>query len=508
MSSLVVLPILVPALTAALCLAVWRSTPAKRLLGVTGSALHLAAAVALLARVISEGPQAMQTGSWPVPFGITIVADHLSALMVLLGALMGLATAIYSLADIDESGQRFDFFPLLHVLLTGVSGAFLTGDLFNLYVWFEVMLMSSFVLIVLGGGREQMEGGLKYVTLNLVSSAVFLAGVGMLYATAHTLNMADLAKRLPQIAAVEPGFVQAIGALFLIGYGVKAAVVPLHFWLPASYHTPPAAVSAIFAGLLTKVGVYAMIRVFVVILPPSGAIFELLLWIATITMVIGVLGAFSQFEIRRILSFHIVSQIGYMVLGLALVASPDPDVRRLGLAAAVFYIGHHIVVKTNLFFLGGAVRHLRGTYDLKPLGGLMTATPGLAVLFLVPALSLAGIPPLSGFWAKLAVLRAGLQGGEYVAVAAAIFAGLLTLLSMMKIWNEAFWKTPPDGVGSGPAASRGQLLLLVAPIAMLALVTLLIGLFPQPLFEFAGQAADQLLDPSAYAEAVGLEAVR
>jgi len=501
-SNLVVFPILVPALTTALCLVAWRSPATRRALGVSGSALHVVVAVALLVEVWTNGPVVLHVGSWQAPFGISLVADLLGALMVLLGALTGLATAVYSLADIDEERQRSGYFALLHVLLMGVSGAFLTGDVFNLYVWFEVMLMASFVLTALGGERAQMEGALKYVTLNLVSSAIFLTAAGLLYATTRTLSFADLALRMPGVIEEHPLFAQALAGLFLVAFGIKAALFPLYFWLPASYHTPPAAVSAIFAGLLTKVGVYALIRVFVLVFPGLPALFSAMLLLAGFTMVVGVLGAYSQFEIRRILSFHIVSQIGYMVLGLALVASPVPEVRRLGLAAAVFYIGHHIIVKANLFLIGGVVRALRGTYRLAGLGGLFKAYPWLAVLFLIPALSLAGIPPLSGFWAKLAMIRAAIRGEEYVAVGAALFAGLLTLMSMIKIWNEAFWKPAPEDAAHTEPVGKRRLALLVAPIAMLAAITVLIGIYPEPLFALADRAADQLLDPSDYVDLV------
>jgi multicomponent Na+:H+ antiporter subunit D len=506
-SNLIVFPILVPALTTALCLVAYRSPATRRALGVSGSVLHVGVSVALLVHVLSHGPAVLNVGSWQAPFGISLVADLLGALMVLLGALTGLATAIYSLADIDEERQRFGYFPLLHVLLMGVSGAFLTGDVFNLYVWFEVMLIASFVLTALGGERSQMQGALKYVTLNLVSSAIFLAAAGLLYATTRTLSFADLALRMPEVIEGQPLFAQSLAGLFLVAFGIKAALFPFFFWLPASYHTPPAAISAIFAGLLTKVGVYALIRVFVLIFPGIPALFGVLLFLSGFTMVVGVLGAYSQFEIRRILSFHIVSQIGYMVLGLALVASPDPAVRRLGLAAAVFYIGHHIIVKANLFLIGGTVRALRGTYDLQHLGGLFRAYPWLAVLFLVPAFSLAGIPPLSGFWAKLAMIRAGLRGEEYLLVGAAIFAGLLTLMSMIKIWNEAFWKPAPDDAPATEPVPAGRLALRIVPIAGLAAITVLIGLFPEPLFALADRAADQLLDPSGYVRLVLPEAM-
>jgi multicomponent Na+:H+ antiporter subunit D len=507
MKMLLFLPVLIPLVSAAAALVAWRSERTQRVIGIAGAAALFAATIALAGAVHREGVIATQAGGWPAPFGITLVADTLTALMVVVTGLMGFAVAVYSSVEVDASRRAFGFYPLLHVLLMGVCGAFLTGDLFNLYVCFEVMLIASFVLLALGGERPQMEGALKYVTLNMVSSAIFLAGVGLLYGLTGTLNIAHLSQLVPLVATSNPNLVAAVGGLFLVSFGIKSGVFPLYFWLPSSYHTPPVATSAIFAGLLTKVGVYALIRVFTLVFADASSAYRLLLWIAGLTMLAGVLGAVSQFHVRRILSFHIISQIGYMVMGLGLLFSPNEAARRLGLIAAVFYIVHHIVVKTNLFLIGGLIRRLRGTEELKTTGGLFVDAPWLAALFVVPALSLAGIPPLSGFWAKLAMIRAGLEAEQWVLVGAAIVAGLLTLMSMIKIWNEAFWKPLPEGAtlpGDGHSTGNARLAAMVAPVVVLALVTIALGLFPQTLLDWAGRAGDQLLDPSAYRAAVDL----
>lgn len=485
-----ILPILIPLLTAIAALLAWRWRHAQRWISTIGAAGLLAAAIGLILSVSEDGIQAAQMGNWSAPFGITLVADLFSAIMVVLAGLMGLAVAIYSLASMDEERERFGYYPLLHILLMGVCGAFLTGDMFNLYVWFEVMLVTSFVLLALGCEKAQLEGAVKYVTLNLISSALFLAAVGMLYGAAGTLNMADLAIQLSQSA--RPGLITTLGILFLIAFGIKAAVFPLFFWLPASYHTPPVAVSGIFAGLLTKVGVYALIRVFTLLfVQDTGYTHTLILVIAGLTMITGVLGAVAQDQFRRILSFHIVSQIGYMIMGLGLFTP-------LALAGSVFYIMHHIIVKTNLFLISGVANRIQGTGELKKSGGLYAAYPGLSVLFLIPALSLAGIPPLSGFWAKLTLVRAGLETGQYLIVAAALGVSLLTLFSMTKIWGETFWKTSPVPL----PAPRRQPAALILPIAALALITVVIGLAAEPLFTLAMRAAEQLLNPADYIQAV------
>jgi multicomponent Na+:H+ antiporter subunit D len=496
MNVLLILPIIIPMFTGILSLFSRYSLPTQRLVSLMGTAALLASSIALVFDVYRDGIQVAQMGGWPAPYGITLVADLFGAIMVLLAGIVGLAVAVYSRVSIDRQREQFGYHPLYQFLLMGVCGAFLTGDLFNLYVWFEVMLMASFVLMALGGERGQMEGAIKYVALNLVSSSMFLAALGLLYGMAGTLNMADLAQKFSASPPTQsPGLVTTVGILFMIAFGIKAAVFPLYFWLPASYHTPPAAVSALFAGLLTKVGVYALIRVFTLIfLEDIGYTHNLLLVIAALTMVSGVLGAAAQNEFRRVLSFLIISHIGYMVMGLGLFTS-------LALAGSVFYTVHHIIAKTNLFLVSGVVERLGGTPELKKLGGLYRAQPALALLFLVPAMSLVGIPPLSGFFAKLSLVRAGLETGQYILVAVALGVSILTLFAMLKLWAEAFWKLEPQSE-AGPGRLDMDVRAWLYPIVFLAALTILIGFGAGPLFQFALQAGEQLMDPSIYIQAV------
>ena len=490
----VFLPLFVPLLTTILCLLAWKHVVWQRALSVLGSLALLAGSLALLWVVSQDGIQTAQSGDWPAPYGITLVADLFSAIMVCLAGLMGLSVSVYALGSIDPQREAFGFHPLMQALLLGVCGAFLTGDLFNLYVWFEVMLIASFVLVALGGERAQLEGALKYVTLNLLSSSLFLAAAGIFYSLAGTLNLADLSRVLGDPS--HPVLLHAAAMLLFVAFGIKAAVFPLFFWLPASYHTPPVAVSAILAGLLTKVGVYALIRVSTLLFWDATWFAQTLMLVtAGLTMVTGVLGAASQNEFRRILSFHIISQIGYMVMGLAIFTP-------LALAGAVFYIVHHIIVKTNLFLIAGIVARIRGSYQLKELGGFYRDWPWLSLLFLIPALSLAGIPPLSGFWAKFALVRAGLEEERYWLVGAALAVGLLTLYSMTKIWAEVFWKATPATTATLDDTTSPPLYLLVAPAVLLAALTVTIGFSAEPLFHLTSQAADQLLNPQQYVQAV------
>ncbi|HET6424910.1 MAG TPA: Na+/H+ antiporter subunit D [Planctomycetaceae bacterium] len=500
MNTLLILPVIVPLATAALMLLSHRRGATQQVIALFSTALQLIVAALLFHAVHTRGIQVTQFGGWPARYGITFVADLLSALMVLLSGTIAMATVVYSLANIDRQRRAFGFYPLMQVLLMGANGAFLTGDLFNLYVWFEVLLIASFVLLVLGNERPQMEGALKYVTLNLISSMLFLTAIGILYGSVGALNMADIAMKLSRLPVSMTG---ALAMLFLVAFGIKAAVFPLFFWLPDSYHTPPVTVIALFAGLLTKVGIYSMIRIFSLFFPLNASPDQtLILVMAGLTMVIGVLGAVAQTEVRRILAFHSVSQMGYIMMGFGLFTAAS-------LGGAIFFLLHHSVVKSNLFLISGVIQRRRGTTRLSQLGDLIRTEPWLAGLFLVTALSLAGMPPLTGFWAKLALVQAGLEIGSsssFAIVGVSLAVSILTLISMIKIWNEAFWKPRPDDALPASVPSRTATFLMYAPIVLLTALTVLFGLAPEPLLVVVRDAAEQLLHRPHYVKAVlGME---
>ncbi len=494
MSWILSFPLLIPFAASVLAFLL-KDGPGGRWVSVIASAAMLVASGVLMTTVLEEGVIAGQMGGWPAPFGITLVADLLSAVMVVITAITALAVSIYAMSDVNQRIAGLGYHALFQVLIAGVCGAFLTGDLFNLYVWFEVMLIASFGLLVMGGTKAQLDGGVKYVALNLISTILFLTGIGILYGMTGTLNLADLALAVPEIE--NQAMVTVVAMMFMVAFGVKAAVFPLFFWLPAAYHTPAFSTSAVFAGLLTKVGVYALMRMFtLVFVGDISFTHEILLWVACFTMVTGVLGAAAQNDFRKILSFHIVSQIGYMILGLALMTP-------LAILGAVFYLVHHIIVKANLFLVAGVANRIAGSTDLKKIGGLYASAPLLAILFLVPAFSLAGFPPLSGFWAKFLLVKAALEIDAGFVAFIALLVGLFTIYSMTKIWGEAFWPRHPDGIEPKLSSiDRRTLWPLLLPIAGLAVLTCIIGLFPEPFVQFAERTAGQLLDPSEYIQAV------
>jgi multicomponent Na+:H+ antiporter subunit D len=489
-NDLVAVPAAAPLFMAGLAIIAGRWRPAQRAISVSTLVAQTGMAALLLVRVDRGGPMTVDAGGWPAPIGITLVIDRFAAIMLLVSALMLLAVLVYAIGQGGVERDHVGFHPVYLVLSAGIASSFLTGDLFNLFVSFEVMLSASYVLLTLGGRRDQIRTGMTYVVISLIASALFLTTIAFIYASTGTVNLADLAGKL---GTLPDELRLALVLLLLVVFGIKAALFPLFFWLPDSYPTAPTAVTAIFAGLLTKVGVYAIIRTQTLLLEPGDRPQMLLLATAGATMLVGVLGAIAHNDIKRILSFHIISQIGYMIMGLALFTVA-------GLAGAIFYIVHHIVIKTTLFLTGGLVEDRTGTGHLDRLGGLAGSAPTLGVLFLVTALSLAGIPPSSGFVAKLALVGAGIESGQHAIVAVSLLVSLLTLFSMTKIWAGVFWGAPePPRHRHRPYPA-----LMVASTATLTAMSLVIALAAGPLLDLATRAAADLLDQSQYLEAVDL----
>ncbi|HVM40012.1 MAG TPA: Na+/H+ antiporter subunit D [Acidimicrobiia bacterium] len=485
---MIALPVALPLLAAALSIVVGRWRNAQRAISVATLAVLLAVAVAILVDVDVHGAATAHAGGWAPPLGITLVADRFAALMLVTAAVMLLSVLLYAIGQGGTERRHVGFHPVYLVLAAGISSSFLTGDLFNLFVSFEVMLTASYVLLTFGGRSDQVRTGMTYVVISLIASAVFLAAIAFTYAAAGTVNLADLAVRMADLPV---GLRQGLVLALLVVFGIKAAVFPLFFWLPDSYPTAPTAVTAVFAGLLTKVGVYAIFRTQTLLLGAPDRPVALLLVVAGATMLVGVLGAIAQNDIKRILSFHIISQIGYMVMGLAFFTVA-------GLAAGIFYVVHHIVVKTTLFLAGGLVEHRTGTGLLDRVAGMVRSAPVLGMLFLLPALSLAGIPPFSGFVAKLALVQAGFSAGEYAVVAVSLLVSILTLFSMTKIWAGAFW-----GDVQPPAEEqRAMPVLMVGSAAGLTALSLVVALAAAPLLGVATRAAEDLLDRRVYVETV------
>lgn len=527
---LVPLVVLIPLGSAALALAL----PGRRRLQQLITVVALTAVVALSGTfmwlVDQQGTLVMQVGGWAAPFGISLVVDRLSALMLTVSAVVLLGVLLFSLgqglADGDDETPVSIYYPTYLVLGAGVCNAFIAGDLFNLYVGFEILLVASYVLITLGGTGPRIRAGITYVVVSLVSSILFLVSIALVYAATGTVNIAQLTLRIAEL----PDNIQLLLNLaLLIAFGIKAAIFPLAFWLPDSYPTAPAPVTAVFAGLLTKVGVYAIIRSQTQLFPYSN-VDGLLLVVAAFTLVVGILGAISQLDIKRLLSFTLISHIGYLIFGIGMATSA-------GYAATIYYISHHIIVQTTLFLAVGLIERHGGTTSLTSLGGMLRAAPVIAVLFFIPMLNLGGIPPFSGFIGKLGLFTAAAElntPGAYWLMGVGALVSLLTLYALARTWSLAFWRTRAAAIdGSNAPVSdtpEGRMLqgrenaliehlhdapdalplqeqrdtptLMIAATAGMVGVSLLLTIFAGPLYAYATRAGEQLAQSDLLVEAV------
>jgi len=519
MNALVPLLVIIPLVGAAVTLILGRYPRVQIVLSVTALTAVTAAAGVLLAVVDSTGnPIVVKVGGWEPPFGIVLVVDRLSAIMVLVSSLMLLGVLIFAvgqgIADRDRDTPVSIFHPTYLILAAGLFDAFIAGDLFNMYVGFEMLLAASYVLLTLGGTGSRIRAGTTYVVVSLVSSLLFIGAIALIYGATGTVTMALLSERIRAL----PLEVQMIlCAALLIGFAVKAAVFPLSFWLPDSYPTAPAPVTAVFAGLLTKVGVYAIIRTDKLLFFDVPLTVPLLI-VGGLTMLIGILGALAQADVKRLLSFTLVSHIGYMIFGVAIGTE-------LATGATIYYIVHHITVQTALFLVVGLIERTGGSTSITKLGGLLKKAPFVAALFFIGALNLGGIPPFSGFLGKVGLFEAGAADPSplvYVLIGAGAVTSLLTLYALMRVWNMAFWRPKKDvegyespmieslqespdavnGTATGVATANRTSVLMVGATTGLIGLTLCLTVFAGPLFALADRAAGNVATPDSYVESV------
>ncbi len=441
----------------------------------------------LFSRVMSAGPLSMTMGKWLPPFGISFTADVLGAGFALAGAVATLCVVLYLQGDTPESAVRDGVYPLILLLLAGVSGAFLTGDLFNLYVWFEVMLIASFGLLVLAGHPLQLDAAVKYGVLNFLATTLFLMGLGLLYGLIGTLNMADI---IGKASSADAAPLTAIAALFALAFGMKAAVFPVNAWLPASYHAPPAGISALMGGLLTKVGVYAVLRTLILLLPAAREhLGPMLLAVAIATALLGPLSAIAETNLRRAIGFLLIGGVGLMLLCLA-------SVQGSAVAGSVAYGVHAILTLTALYMIAGLVERATGQTDTRQMRGLYAANSLLSILFLVLILAISGVPPFLGFWPKLLMLQGFIGSTDWVAAFTVLLNALLTLIAGTRLWSHIFWR--------GTAGKAALPFRPMAATSLLTAIVFLLGLAPATLIDAAGIAARDLLDPIRYIASVGL----
>lgn len=493
MTNLIILPILIPLLTGTILIFLNKRIMAQRVLAALSSISVLIVSFLNVQKVKSDGIQSLNISSWDAPFGITLVSDMFSALLVLTTNMIAFVCLLYSFKAIGEAREKYYYYPVFNFLLVGVNGAFTTGDIFNLFVFFEVMLMSSYVLLVLGGIKIQLRESIKYLLVNVISSALFVIAVAYLYSVVGTLNMAHISARISEVSTNGmSGILTVIAVMFLIVFGIKGAIFPLYFWMPGSYCAPPAPVLALFGALLTKVGIYSITRTYTLFFyHDRDFTFQLLSILAILSVVAGVIGAIAYWDVKKIIIYNIIVAIGVILYGVSMM---NPTT----ITGAVYYLIHDMIIKAALFLLVGIVITITGTSHLKQISGLITRYPVLGWTFFIAALSLAGIPPLSGFVGKLLIVQGGAAGESYIGAGVVLMSSLLVLFSVMKIFIHGFWGQNRTYEGEDKIPVKW---LLISPV-ILVMISALIGIGSESFLPYISQAANTLTDPSIYIEAV------
>ncbi|KZK81652.1 Na(+)/H(+) antiporter subunit D [Pseudovibrio sp. W64] len=495
---LLVAPVLLTMAGGAISIIFRKKSATQPWIAITTIALVILSNIGLLNHVLTNGVVTMVMGSWLPPFGIAFTADPLGALLALTASVATMCVAVFAMNSIAENERRYGFYPFLLMLLCGVTGSFLTGDIFNLYVWFEVLLISSFGMQILGNEKVQIDGAVKYAVLNLIATTLFLAATGLLYGLVGTLNMADIAGKLKAFDSSGP--MLGLATLYFLAFAMKAAAFPVNFWLPASYHTPRLVVAAIFAGLLTKVGVYALLRVMLLLMPEGRDWLASLIGIVAIaTMLTGSLGALAQTDIRRLMAYLVIAGIGAMMAGIAVG-------NEVAVSGAIFYSMHSVLIMTALYLLVAFMFQMSGTFSLREIGGLYIRTPLGAGIGLILLLAVAGLPPFSGFWAKLLLVAGALEAGRGWVAAGILVSGLFTTIAVGRLWIFAFWRGgnehTVDGIQALPIAGSSDASEISwsiwLPLVVLTALIFIIGILPETMMSITENGAKTLIDPTAY----------
>ncbi|KAA9022545.1 Na+/H+ antiporter subunit D [Niallia endozanthoxylica] len=489
MNNLVILPIIIPILTGMIMVIFRKKITLHRFLSVFSMLAVGISTLLLMSQIETSGIQTLHLGGWEAPFGVSMVADMLSALLILTTSIVALCCLLYAFHSIGRERELNYFYPLFMFLITGVNGSFMTGDIFNLFVCFEVMLVSSYVLISLGGTGIQLRESIKYILINIISSFLFLVAVAYLYAMTGTLNFAHLSIRVAEVG--QDGLMTTVAILFLIVFSLKAGLF-LFYWLPGSYSAPPTAVAAIFAALLTKVGIYAIIRVFTLVFYHEPEVTHLFIGIlAAVTMILGAIGAVAFWDIKRILTYNVIVGVGFILAGAASYTTE-------GMTGSLYYLIHDMIVKALIFLLGGTIVHLTGTSKLREISGLIKLHPGLGWMFFIAALSLSGIPPLSGLIGKIFITEGTFEAGYFWLGGIGLITSLMVLYSIMKIFLKGFWGYTELTEEEEKGTTKG----LMLPIGILTMLTIALGLGAEGIHDYVYLAVEGLMDPSFYIKAV------
>src|SRR5690625_3396240 len=489
MNNLIVLPLLIPVLTGIILVFLNRFIRLQRWISIGSLFLNIIVSFIILNKIQVEGILRLDFGNWLPPYGILFVADSFAMLLVLTASFVTAICLIYAAYSIDEKREQLFFYPFIHLLIAGVNGSFLIGDLFNLFVTFEVMLLASYALITLGGTKKQLQESFKYMAINVVSSSLFLIAIAYLYGTLGTLNMAHLSERIAESG--QTPLLTVISLLFLIVFSLKSGLL-LYQWLPGSYSTPPPAVAALFGALLTKVGIYALFRTFTLLFYHEQQITHTIIGImAVITLIGGSIGAVAYKNIQQIVTYNVVIAVGFILVALAIM-------NVTAIEGAIYYLVHDMVVKALLFLLAGSMIYVANSERLSEISGLIRNYPLLGWMFFITVLSLTGIPPLSGFIGKVLLGTGAIQTGSYVLLSISILSGFFVLYSLLRIFMSCFWGETIISEDEEIPLQKGHLI----PSAILILLTIGIGLGAETLSPYIQNAAHTLMHPSVYIEAV------
>jgi proton-translocating NADH-quinone oxidoreductase, chain M len=504
LNNLPILPIAICLLMAPGMLFLKDHSKIQKIFATVISVLLLALSVALIQEVYVNGIQVYDIGEFG-KYGIVLVADMLSSLLVLLTAFIGLMVIIYSFDYIEKASLSNSYYPLFYLMLAGIFGIFLTGDLFNLFVFFEIMFLASAGLIMANETlsttdvAHKLEATYKYLTLGMIGSFMMLIAIVTIYATVGSLNMADLAAKIQMIAetGTVPWVIIGSALLFVVVFGNKAALFPLHFWLPDVHPTAPTPISAMLSGILIKVGAYCILRILFLILYPAQAFFlPILMFFSLLTIAVGAISAMGQTDLKRVLAYSSVSQIGYVLLGFSFGTVG-------AIAAAMMYLVNHALAKSMLFLTAGGIIHETHTRDLRKMGGLVTVLPLFSMTFLIGAMSIGGFPPMGGFVSKFALFQSAVNGNFWLPLAIAVLMAIVTIYYMFRTWIAVFWGERKDKAETSdipvPEANKHKISFeIVFPIVALCAAVILLGIYPEPLYEISEIIATQILDPTEY----------